>query len=72
VTDWVLGVIGGSGLYDIPGLEKLERRPVHTPWGEPSDELLFGALENGGTATVDAEGGEVVMRYGASLPDNVP
>jgi 5'-methylthioadenosine phosphorylase len=45
VADWVLGVIGGSGLYEIPGLEKLERRPVHTPWGEPSDELVFGELE---------------------------
>jgi 5'-methylthioadenosine phosphorylase len=45
VADWVLGVIGGSGLYDIPGIEKLERRPVHTPWGEPSDELLFGEIE---------------------------
>jgi 5'-methylthioadenosine phosphorylase len=45
VADWVLGVIGGSGLYDIPGIEKLERRPVHTPWGEPSDDLLFGEIE---------------------------
>ncbi|HEV8582561.1 MAG TPA: AAA family ATPase [Thermoanaerobaculia bacterium] len=31
-----------------------------------TEELLFGALENGGTATVDAEGGEVVMRYAAA------
>jgi 5'-methylthioadenosine phosphorylase len=45
VADWVLGVIGGSGLYEIPGLEKLERKAVHTPWGEPSDELLFGEIE---------------------------
>ena len=28
-----------------------------------TEELLFGALENGGTATVDAEDGEIVMRY---------
>ena len=37
-------------------IEETIKRPL-------TDELLFGALENGGTATVDAEGGEVVMRY---------
>ena len=41
----VIGLIGGSGLYDIEGLEGREWRRVRTPWGEPSDELLFGRLE---------------------------
>ena len=41
----VIGLIGGSGLYDIEGLEEREWRRVHTPWGEPSDALLFGRLE---------------------------
>jgi 5'-methylthioadenosine phosphorylase len=40
----VIGLIGGSGLYDIPGLEQREWRRVETPWGEPSDEILFGVL----------------------------
>lgn len=40
----VIGIIGGSGLYDIAGLEEREWRYVATPWGEPSDELLFGRL----------------------------
>jgi 5'-methylthioadenosine phosphorylase len=40
----VIGLIGGSGLYDIDGLEDREWRRVHTPWGEPSDALLFGRL----------------------------
>ncbi len=40
----VIGLIGGSGLYDIDGLEEREWRRIHTPWGEPSDELLFGRL----------------------------
>ncbi len=40
----VIGIIGGSGLYDIDGLEAKEWRRVQTPWGEPSDELLFGRL----------------------------
>jgi 5'-methylthioadenosine phosphorylase len=44
MTDWVLGVIGGSGLYDIPGLEDRRWEQVGGPWGEPSDELLFGTL----------------------------
>ena len=41
----VIGLIGGSGLYDIDGLEEREWRRVETPWGSPSDELLFGRLE---------------------------
>jgi 5'-methylthioadenosine phosphorylase len=40
----VIGLIGGSGLYDIDGLEDREWRRVATPWGEPSDALLFGRL----------------------------
>jgi 5'-methylthioadenosine phosphorylase len=40
----VIGIIGGSGLYDVAGLENKAWRRVHTPWGEPSDELLFGTL----------------------------
>ena len=39
-----VGVIGGSGLYDIAGLEHREWRRVHTPWGDPSDELLYGVV----------------------------
>ena len=40
----VIGIIGGSGLYDIDGLEGKTWRRVETPWGDPSDELLFGRL----------------------------
>jgi 5'-methylthioadenosine phosphorylase len=42
----VIGVIGGSGVYDIEGLEKTEWRRVETPFGAPSDELFFGELED--------------------------
>jgi 5'-methylthioadenosine phosphorylase len=41
----VIGIIGGSGLYDIAGLEHKEWRRVASPWGDPSDELLFGELD---------------------------
>ncbi len=40
----VIGIIGGSGVYDIEGLEGKVWRHVATPWGEPSDELLEGRL----------------------------
>ncbi len=40
----VIGIIGGSGLYDIAGLEERQWRRIETPWGPPSDELLFGRL----------------------------
>ena len=40
-----LGVLGGSGIYEIDGLENVEWRKVKSPWGEASDELLFGSLE---------------------------
>ncbi len=38
----VLGIIGGSGLYDLPGLEDVREERVSTPWGEPSDALRIG------------------------------
>jgi 5'-methylthioadenosine phosphorylase len=41
----VIGIVGGSGLYDIEGLEDRAWRAITTPWGEPSDELLFGMLD---------------------------
>jgi 5'-methylthioadenosine phosphorylase len=40
----VLGVIGGSGVYDIDGLSKTRWQRVASPFGDPSDELLFGEL----------------------------
>ena len=40
----LLGVIGGSGLYDLPGLTGVRRERVSTPFGEPSDEYLVGKL----------------------------
>jgi 5'-methylthioadenosine phosphorylase len=41
----VIGVIGGSGLYDIEGLTQRVWRRVESPWGEASDELLSGELD---------------------------
>ncbi len=44
MTKAVLGIIGGSGLYDLPGLENKRKAPMATPWGEPSDELHYGEI----------------------------
>lgn len=43
----VLGVIGGSGVYEFPGLRNERWQRVETPWGAPSDELHFGELPLG-------------------------
>ena len=40
----VLGVIGGSGLYELPGLETARWQRVESPWGEASDELRIGEI----------------------------
>jgi 5'-methylthioadenosine phosphorylase len=42
MTRAVLGVIGGSGIYDLPGLENVREERVASPWGEPSAALRIG------------------------------
>jgi 5'-methylthioadenosine phosphorylase len=46
MTTAVLGIIGGSGLYDLPGLTDREDLHVKTPWGAPSDLLRAGRIGN--------------------------
>jgi 5'-methylthioadenosine phosphorylase len=45
MTNTKIAVIGGSGIYDIEGLENPEWITVETPWGAPSDQILTGVLE---------------------------
>lgn len=45
MTQSVLGIVGGSGFYNLPGLAQMEWRAIDSPWGEPSDELLFAELD---------------------------
>ena len=40
-----IGVIGGSGLYSVPGLESVEDVSLDTPWGAPSDKYMLGTLQ---------------------------
>jgi len=44
MTKAVLGIIGGSGIYDLPGLEKVKQKRVKSPWGEPSGALRVGEI----------------------------
>lgn len=45
MAETVLGIVGGSGLYDIPGLDNATWRHVDSPWGRPSDDILFAELD---------------------------
>ena len=40
----IIGIIGGSGIYDLPGLEITREEAVASPFGEPSDKLRFGRI----------------------------
>lgn len=42
--EWCIGIIGGSGLYNIEGIEDEQWLMIDTPWGAPSDEILFGKI----------------------------
>ncbi len=43
-SEWCIGIIGGSGLYAMEGLEDEQWIAIDTPWGEPSDEILCGRI----------------------------
>lgn len=43
-TQWTLGILGGSGLYDLPGIENPEWVSISTPWGDPSADILFAEM----------------------------
>ena len=45
VTKSVLGIVGGSGFYNLPGIANPHWEKVSSPWGEPSDEILFAELD---------------------------
>jgi 5'-methylthioadenosine phosphorylase len=44
MTRAVVGIIGGSGVYHLPGLRNIREERVATPWGEPSDALHLGEV----------------------------
>src|SRR5216684_1230881 len=44
MTRAVLGIIGGSGIYDLPGLENAREEAIKSPWGEPSSPVRHGSI----------------------------
>ena len=40
-----IGIIGGSGLYSMPGLSDVHEEKLETPFGSPSDAYILGTLE---------------------------
>ena len=44
MTTWTLGIIGGSGLYQVPGVEGGRWTAIASPWGEASDQVYRGRL----------------------------
>ncbi len=44
MTQAVLGIIGGSGIYDLPGLENAREEAIRSPWGEPSSAVRRGTI----------------------------
>jgi 5'-methylthioadenosine phosphorylase len=44
MTKWTLGVLGGSGLYEIDGLENAREEHIASPWGAPSDKVMRGNI----------------------------
>ncbi|WP_024515998.1 S-methyl-5'-thioadenosine phosphorylase [Bradyrhizobium sp. Tv2a-2] len=44
MTKAVLGIIGGSGIYDLPGLENARDEAIKSPWGEPSSSVRRGSI----------------------------
>jgi 5'-methylthioadenosine phosphorylase len=44
MTQSVLGIVGGSGLYDMPALENKRWEAIASPWGTPSDQVLFADI----------------------------
>ncbi len=45
MTEKIVGIIGGSGLYEMEGLEEVQKIELKTPFGEPSDSFIIGRLE---------------------------
>jgi 5'-methylthioadenosine phosphorylase len=44
MTKSILGIIGGSGIYDLPGLQNVREERINSPWGEPSGALRIGEI----------------------------
>jgi 5'-methylthioadenosine phosphorylase len=51
-----IGILGGTGLYEIEGIEGLQKYKIKTPWGDPSDSYIVGTLEGRRVAFLSRHG----------------
>jgi 5'-methylthioadenosine phosphorylase len=56
MSGWMIGIIGGSGLYAVDGIEDGRWHTVETPWGEPSDAIYAGRVGHVGVAFLPRHG----------------
>ncbi|MBB5712850.1 S-methyl-5'-thioadenosine phosphorylase [Sphingomonas xinjiangensis] len=56
MSGWTIGIIGGSGLYDVNGIEDGAWVEVASPWGEPSDKLFQGRVGHVGVVFLPRHG----------------
>lgn len=71
-NDVKYGVIGGSGLYDLDGIENIEEIKVDTPFGSPSDKIIIGELKGIKIAFLPRHGrGHYIMPSGINFLANI-
>ena len=67
-----IGVIGGTGLYDVEGLTDVEEVKIDTPFGKPSDSIVVGKLEGVGVAFLPRHGrGHTIMPSEVNFRANI-
>lgn len=72
MAKWMIGIIGGSGVYDFPGLEDTRWLTVQTPWGAPSDDIRIGRLEGVDVAFLPRHGrGHVIPPHDINYLANI-
>ena len=70
--DAEIGIIGGSGLYNMPGLEDRREVDIDTPWGAPSDSYVLGSLAGRKVAFLARHGrGHCVMPSNLNFRANI-
>jgi 5'-methylthioadenosine phosphorylase len=57
-----IGIIGGSGLYSMPGFEAAEEVVIKTPFGDPSDNYVLGTLAGKTSPSSRATGAAIASR----------
>ena len=66
MTKSVLGIIGGSGIYDLPGLENVREESLASPFGEPSGALRIGDIAGLPVVSFDVGGAREVVIPGTT------